>query len=82
MNHVFRKYASLEGWLSFSYLQFNADTAVWFFTFAGAVTGDSAIVPIPVDQQPNERVIDKPKGDTGKRKKAAKLIAERNSAVG
>ena len=82
MNHVFRKYTSPEVWLSFSYLQFDADTAVWFFTFAGAVTGDNAIALNPVAQPPNKRRIDRPKGYTGKRKEVVKPIAEQNSDDG
>ena len=82
MNHVFRKYASQKVWLSFSYLQFNADTVVWFSTSAVPVTGDNAIVQIFVGQQPKERRIDRPSSVTGRPKKAVKPIAWRNSEGG
>jgi len=60
-------------------LPLNATTAVRFFISAKAVTGDNAIAVITAVQPRKERPIVRPSSGTGRRKKAGKPIAGRNS---
>jgi len=79
INHVFRKVAIQKTWLSYSYLPLNADTAARFLISAEAVTGDNAIAVLTAGQSRKRRPIARPSSGTGRRKKAAKPIAGRNS---
>jgi hypothetical protein len=82
MNHVFGKFATPEVFFPCYYLPLNAETAGLSSISARAVTGDNAIVVLAAVQLLNEKPIARPRGDTGRRKKAARPIAEQNNEDG
>ncbi len=57
MDHIYRKFASLEVWLSCFYWNLNVNTADYCFTSVGVVTGDIAIAVSSVVIKLEERHI-------------------------